>query len=215
MTPHSINSENNFIAGWTPKDVSVCDRLIEYFNKSGNKKPGVIHKGGVDTNLKNSTDAFLEDYDLFVEYIYWLQESLNEYIKLYPWVAEFDAWHIVENINILHYAPTQGYHAWHTERGGGNFPGRSRHMTFMTYLNDVDDQGETEWFHQKIKIKPEKGLTVFWPVDWPFVHRGVASPSQEKYIATGWYSYVEPRITEMLKINVTTDDPNQYSKYYK
>ena len=30
----------------------------------------------------------------------------------------------------------------------------------MTYLNTVTDGGETEWFHQQIKIQPRKGLTV-------------------------------------------------------
>ena len=192
MIPHIVNSENNFIAGWTPKDVSICDRLIDYFNTSGKKIPGMLGQGQVDPTLKNSTDAILENYDLFVEYIEYLQKCLNEYILLYPWVDAFSRWHIVENINIQHYAPGQGYYKWHTERTNGNFPGRSRHLTFMTYLNDVTDQGETEWLHQNLKIKPKKGLTIFWPTDWTFVHRGITSPSQEKYIATGWYNYIEP-----------------------
>ena len=61
----------------------------------------------------------------------------------------------------------------------------------MTYLNDVTDCGETEWYYQKLKIKPKKGLTVLWPTDWTYTHRGIASPSQLKYIITGWYSYTE------------------------
>jgi hypothetical protein len=59
----------------------------------------------------------------------------------------------------------------------------------MTYLNDVTDSGETEFLHQQLKIKPEKGLTLIWPADWMFTHRGVASLTQEKYIATGWFNY--------------------------
>ena len=42
-----------------------------------------------------------------------------------------------------------------------------------------------------LKIKPKKGLTVLWPTDWTYTHRGIASPSQLKYIITGWYSYTE------------------------
>ena len=61
----------------------------------------------------------------------------------------------------------------------------------MTYLNDVADRGETEWYYQKLKIKPKKGLTVLWPTDWTYTHRGIPSPSQLKYIITGWYSYTE------------------------
>jgi len=60
----------------------------------------------------------------------------------------------------------------------------------MTYLNDVTDEGGTEFFHQKLKVSPEKGLTLIWPVDWTHLHRGVPSPTQEKYIITGWFSFI-------------------------
>ena len=68
----------------------------------------------------------------------------------------------------------------------------TRHLVFMTYLNTVTDGGETEWFHQQIKIQPRKGLTVMWPVDWTHVHRGVPSKTQTKYVTTGWYTYKIP-----------------------
>jgi hypothetical protein len=61
----------------------------------------------------------------------------------------------------------------------------------MTYLNDVTDGGETEWEYQKIKIKPEKGLTVIWSADYTFSHRGITSLTQTKYITTGWYGYID------------------------
>jgi hypothetical protein len=59
----------------------------------------------------------------------------------------------------------------------------------MTYLNTVTDEGETEFYHQKIKIRPEKGLTLIWGSDWTFLHRGIPSKSQEKFIITGWFNY--------------------------
>lgn len=188
MTPHSVNAMNNFIAGWTPLDTSVCDRLIDYHKNSKHKTPGRT-LGPAKERFKESTDAAILDSELFTEYADYLQECLNEYIKLYHWVNEFAPWSIKEYANIQHYAPGQAYHAWHSERGTAKLPASSRHLVFMTYLNDVTDQGETEWFYQKVKIKPERGLTVFWPTDWTFIHRGITSPSQEKYIATGWYSY--------------------------
>jgi len=188
MTPHPVNEMDNFIAGWTPADTSICDRLIDYHKRSDHKRPGQIH-GPANQQVKESTDAAILDSAVFGEYADYLQECLKEYIKLYYWVNEFDPWYIKEHINIQHYTPGQAYHAWHTERRDSSQPTTSRHLVFMTYLNDVDDQGETEWYYQKVKIKPERGLTVFWPTDWTFVHRGIASPSQEKYIATGWYSF--------------------------
>mgnify|MGYP001271300870 CR=1 FL=1 len=38
-----------------------------------------------------------------------------------------------------------------------------RVLVFMTYLNDVTDEGETEWYYQRVKVKPRKGLTVIDP----------------------------------------------------
>ena len=66
----------------------------------------------------------------------------------------------------------------------------SRHLVFMTYLNDVKDDGQTEFYYQRLKIKPEKGLTLIWPADWTFTHRGIASNSEDKYIVTGWLNLV-------------------------
>jgi hypothetical protein len=59
----------------------------------------------------------------------------------------------------------------------------------MTYLNDVDDGGETFFYYQDLKIKPKKGLTLIWPVDWTHTHCGIVSPTQTKYIVTGWISF--------------------------
>ena len=60
---------------------------------------------------------------------------------------------------------------------------------FMTYLNDVNDGGETEFHFQQMKVKAVKGKTVIWPTDFTHLHRGITSPTQEKYIATGWYNF--------------------------
>ena len=60
----------------------------------------------------------------------------------------------------------------------------------MTYLNDVTEGGETEWYYQKLKIKPKKGLTVIWPADWTYQHRGIPSKTHHKYIITGWFSFI-------------------------
>ena len=61
----------------------------------------------------------------------------------------------------------------------------------MTYLNDVEDCGETKFKLQNLKVKAEKGKTVIWPADWTHTHCGVVAPTQEKYIVTGWFSFVD------------------------
>jgi hypothetical protein len=90
-------------------------------------------------------------------------------------------------VAIQHYKPNEGFYVWHTERTGAERVA-SRHLVFMTYLNDVDNGG-TEFHHQKLITQAEKGLTLIWPADWTFTHRGVISPDQHKYIITGWLDY--------------------------
>ena len=60
----------------------------------------------------------------------------------------------------------------------------------MTFLNTVTDGGGTEFYWQNLKINAVKGLTLIWPTDFTHTHRGIISPTQEKYIATGWYRYL-------------------------
>jgi hypothetical protein len=60
----------------------------------------------------------------------------------------------------------------------------------MTYLNTVEEAG-TEFKFQKFKATAEKGKTLIWPTDFTHTHRGVISLNKEKYIITGWLSFIE------------------------
>ena len=64
-----------------------------------------------------------------------------------------------------------------------------RILTFTTYLNTIEVDGETEFITQGIKVKPKKGLTVIFPSQWTHPHRGIPAPNEVKYIATGWFSH--------------------------
>ena len=55
----------------------------------------------------------------------------------------------------------------------------------MTYLNNVEDGGETNFKHFKINIKPQQGKTLIWPAEWTHAHNGEVVKSGKKYIITG------------------------------
>jgi hypothetical protein len=191
VTEHYVNSLNNFIVGYYDNDKTWCDSLIEYFNRSNDKDIGRISNGIIDKEVKDSTDLPLPK-DKFIEiYNEPLTKVITKYKEKYPACQQTDYWGIVEQTNIQHYSPKQGYFKWHSERTTSKSPDVYRKFAYISYLNDVNDGGETEFLHQRIKIKPEKGLTLIWPADWTFMHRGISSPTQEKYIATGWYSYYD------------------------
>ena len=56
----------------------------------------------------------------------------------------------------------------------------------MYYLNDVSEGGETEFYHQKVKIKPEKGTLVIFPAYFTHLHKGNVPISNDKYILNFW-----------------------------
>ena len=193
MREHRINYQNMFIAGWYNPDMSMCDELIEYYRTADHKEPGKSYYNNekvVDKSAKDSVDCIIKDPNLRSKYVDYLQKTIDLYIIKYPFCDQYDPWTIIENTQIQYYPPGGAFYSWHCERG--NTLVANRHLVFMTYLIDVMDQGETEFYHQNIKIKPEKGLTLIWPADWTFTHRGIASPTQDKYIATGWFSFYSP-----------------------
>ena len=191
--PHVINKEDHFIAGWYINH-DVCDQLIDFFeSKSDIHTPGVLGiNSQVDKTLKDSTDITINDFYHVApvnDYFDQLSQVVDLYKGRYPWCGDQqNAWGINSGVQIQRYLPGEGYHQWHSEIDGTN--NASRHLVFMTYLNDVNDAGETHWFYQNLKLKPEKGLTVIWPPAWTHMHKGITSPTESKYIVTGWYNYL-------------------------
>lgn len=69
-----------------------------------------------------------------------------------------------------------------------------RTWTFMLYLNDVEEGGETYFKHLKLKVKPEQGKAVFWNnlfkngVPNPkTMHEALPPRSGDKYVVTKWF----------------------------
>lgn len=191
-----INKLDLFIKGWYI-DHSVCDRLVDLFESHKEFQFSgltgyTLDSVGVSNTTKDSTDinsaSFVNNgIDIsFYEDCLW--NCLDLYNEVYPASAVFN-YGILTPWNIQKYNPGGGYKIWHSERGSDDMTIR-RHLVFMTYLNDVTDEGGTAFFHQNLILKPKKGLTVIWPADWTYTHKGVVSNTQTKYIATGWLSFL-------------------------
>ena len=196
MKEHKNNKKNNFIGGWY-MDEKICDELIGFFEEN----PEEVERGrcGFDKSVHlESKDCFDlgidadDQRDVFTKYKQNLALVLEQYKNKYEKCDEGQhAWGLIEGLNIQMYPAGGGYPAWHYENSGSGIMAR-RHLVYMTYLNDITEKGgETEFMYQKVKIKPEKGLTLIWPASWQHTHRGNRCQKQEKYIITGWYSYTE------------------------
>ena len=77
--------------------------------------------------------------------------------------------------------------ALHSERTG--LSTLHRIFAFMTYLNDVDDGGTTDFEHYGLKIKPEKNKTFNMACRMDSCTYWISPKSGTKYIITGWFDF--------------------------
>ena len=206
----------NFIEEYSI-DKDLCKRLIEFFKSVPirtntpyyRKLQGQVGANQVIKSIKDSTDlTFSNKLILRIGDINILPQNaaaskaINDYVKAltacmikfkvkYPYcIPDGSEVKLIEDISLQHYKPKGGYHRYHFERSADFKPISTRHLVFMTYLNTVTDKGGTEFYHQEMTTDAIEGNTVIWSSDWTHTHRGVPSPTQDKYIITGWYNLV-------------------------
>ena len=89
-----------------------------------------------------------------------------------------------------------GHYDWHQDYAIDRYNG-IRELTFIWYLNEDFDEGETEFFNGE-KITPKTGRLLMFPASWMYVHRGCRVKKNNKYIATGWYHHQNSETKHML-----------------
>lgn len=171
---------------------SICKKVIKYFYKNKDFHVPGITAQGINDKIKKSTDLVIspecQDIEI-VDYLNELMKVITEFKKKYFNIDKTNyKWGVVEHFNIQRYLPNEGFFSWHSERDGDPKTVK-RLLVFMTYLNTLKKNGETEFFYQKLKVKPKEGLTLIWPSDWTHYHRGIPSKLEKKYIITGWISF--------------------------
>ena len=173
---------------FSDEDMHLCDDLIEYHKNNIEYKN--LGKSIGANEMKKSTDVTVfpaSQNPSIMMYRKLLFGYMREYNTAYdnP-LAELT---IADGFNIQHYKPGEGYLNWHSERCVHLT--HQRALTFMTYLNDVEDGGGTEFKYQGLRHNAKKGKTLIWPSDFTHTHRGQKSETQEKYITTGWFNHVD------------------------
>tara|TARA_B100001121_G_scaffold195363_1_gene170667 strand:- start:450 stop:1052 length:603 start_codon:yes stop_codon:yes gene_type:complete len=180
----------NFIGGWFLQRPEVCDELIAFFNSErADRKAGEI-ADGLRPDLKKCIDCSIDpkhlnlpEYACFKDYMAQLIGCYEDYKAKWPFLSQFLKEVHVGRFNIQRYLAGDHYKAIHTERMSLTYSHRI--FAWMTYLNDVEDGGETVFVHYGLKVKPKKGLTLIWPVEWTHAHYGSVLGSGEKYIING------------------------------
>ena len=180
----------------------LCDRLIELHklcDKNGLVVRGAL--GGEDRSQLVVDTGKKDSYDLGVvtipdelqikygipDYYQELKRCVDSYISEHPILENLGPYRIAETPIIQHYKPGGGFKFKHFERTG--ISTTTRMLTWMTYLNTVTDGGGTIFTYQNTTVNAEKGKLLIWPSDFTHTHVGEVSPSQDKYIITGWLNF--------------------------
>jgi len=94
-----------------------------------------------------------------------------------------------EQIRIKKYRPNEN-ERFDLHVDVGDYRTAKRFLVMFTYLNDVEEGGETEFPTLGISVKPKKGRVLIFPPMWMFPHAGKAPISGDKYIMGTYLHYV-------------------------
>ena len=170
----------------------TCQQIIELFEKSNNHAGETI--SGLDLSIKKTFEVLIkgkEWLDLdnilcncltnsLIEYGNQLQSLCNNKI-----ILKYLRNNVITDTGyqIQKYIKYDGYYTWHNDNAIKN-KSSERIITFIWYLNDVEEGGETYFYNGK--VKPEAGKLLLFPATWTYNHKGNMPKSDDKYIITGW-----------------------------
>ena len=169
-----------------------CNEIINYFDNEPNKLEGITLLNTPNKDIKNTMDFHISSntkdpkWKKIDDVLYKiLNQNIKDYIQYIDRKTE-----IIHKIHIgndtgyqiQRYIKNEGFYIWHEDSNSDK--NGNRILTFMWYLNDVEEGGETSF--TSCKIKPEAGKFVMFPATWSYMHKANKPISSNKYIITGW-----------------------------
>ncbi len=170
----------------------TCQQIIDMFEESEQHEGEIII--GIDYSTKKTREVNIigtkwEEIDNIISSI--LATSIFEYAKNLEITVNNN--HILKELNknitdtgyqIQKYIKGDGFYKWHNDFTIASEKS-CRIVTFIFYLNDVEEGGETYFYNGK--IKPETGKLLLFPATWTYNHKGNMPISNDKYIITGMF----------------------------
>lgn len=168
-----------------------CRQIITEFELDNISQGAGKCGDGIVENVKKSTDIIhiIHDSSLASSIIKSnIVTHLKDYKIKYPEIDEITLWNFHPDYNVQRYKPNEGYFQPHCEVTSTSV--MARVLVWMYYLNDVNNGG-TRFTNYDLNIDAKEGRLVLWTPYWTHTHHGIISSTQTKYIATGWFSFLE------------------------
>jgi hypothetical protein len=116
---------------------------------------------------------------------------LDHYLASLPQASRFSAFRVAECYNLIRYKPGQAYHYVHADYFPFKAPYSTRHLSFVLFLNTVEDGGELEFPQQNLFVKPEEGKGIIFPSGWTHAHHTLPPVTETRYVIQLWWSFIE------------------------
>ena len=179
-------------------DKDFCKHCIEKFNKDDNRYQGIVGSGE-NLEVKRSIDLTISDNKNWKEEDDVFYKSFKDTLLSYE--GSLDPLYLDACLNgaiedtgyQIQETKPGDFYSWHQDGMD------SRLLTIIWYLNDIHEDGYTE-FSSGLKIQPEMGKILMFPAQWPWVHRGYPPKYETKYICTGWIKKIYQSDKQRRKI---------------
>jgi hypothetical protein len=201
-----INLDNYLYINTNSLSKDLCNEVIDLFENEQTEKYEGITAAGLNKNIKDTIDFKIPDKNEnnkpqwtkirtlldkeltnnVKKYVNKINNfiSIDEEKSIYKYEV-FNKFVSFETLQIQKYKKQKGRYIYHQDFSCDWVAKKYRVLTFLWYINDVEEGGETE-FWASHRIKPEAGKLLLFPATWTYPHRGMMPISNDKYIVTGW-----------------------------
>lgn len=198
----TLNQDQLLYVNTNSLSKDLCKDLIQFFENDRDRYGyDGLTAGGMNKDVKDTTDLVLSQlthirpwnkvHKLLTNE---LQYNIAEYMKnVSDNLGENnDGYSILQSPKLLipsmqmqKYNKNVGKYVYHNDYQCDFNKKKMRQITFLWYINDVEEGGETQ-FWENIKVKPTAGKLVLFPAHWTYPHKANVPISDDKYIITGW-----------------------------
>jgi hypothetical protein len=183
----------------------LCKQWIELFDNEEIATYEGVTAGGLNKETKDTTDLLLpkNKETKWKNSFSFLEKELARNLQVYTKELNDSIKNIhvetsskkfqlfpsnnltTNNFMIQRYRQNKGRYIFHDDFSVEWTERKYRVITFLWYLNTVEEGGETQIWDDTF-VKPEAGKLLLFPSTWTFPHRGKIPLSSDKYIITGW-----------------------------
>ena len=185
---------------------NICDDLVDLFESVPNKSRIETKDNRprfTQFNFSSKSNLNEELHTIICRYLVKAVEHYRTKIKSFSEWAPENLY--FENIRIKRYI-SEDKDEFDTHVDVGNSINEGRYLSFMWYLNDVNDGGATEFADLDFKVQPKKGDLLMFPPIWMFPHKGHLLNSGKKYLLSSYLHYPEPKYAENQLIKFKLDE---------